>query len=46
MFNNDGKPFLIEMNTVPGLVFLELLKNDDLKERNSDLFAESVNNVC
>ncbi|KKP94709.1 MAG: ATP-grasp domain protein [Candidatus Moranbacteria bacterium GW2011_GWE1_36_7] len=41
-FDEKGKPFFIEMNTVPGLCLIEDLKDPELQQKDFDAFVEML----
>lgn len=43
-FAEDGKPFFIEMNTVPGLCLIEALDDKELQKRELEAFIEMIPN--
>lgn len=43
-FAEDGKPFFIEMNTVPGLCLIEALNDKELQKRELEAFIEMIPN--
>ncbi len=45
IFDDNGRPFLVEMNTTPGFDLLHIVGTEDIKERNFEAFAASIGSV-
>lgn len=43
IFDNSGKPFLVEMNTTPGFDLLNIVGNEEIKQKNFIEFTKVLN---
>ncbi len=45
IFDDNGKPIFVEMNTTPGFDLLHIVGTEQIKKRNIELFINTVNTI-